>query len=129
MVFGGQIVKLQSNINICCFFFQAVHSFSRAVHLNPGDKELWVEDLLWAQSLLEKRKNLESEKQEASDSNSRAKITELNPDSACDDNDESLEKQIDVYKHGQKMNESVSDTVNTGNLPSNYIQMRDYMPP
>ena len=88
-----------------------------------------MEDLLWAQSLLEKRKNLEREKQEASDSNSRAKITELNPDSACDDNDESLEKQIDVYKHGQKMNESVSDTVNTGNLPSNYIQMRDYMPP
>lgn len=29
----------------------AVKSFSRAVHLNPGDFELWTEDLLWAKQL------------------------------------------------------------------------------
>ncbi|GFS13648.1 tetratricopeptide repeat protein 33 [Elysia marginata] len=34
----------------------AQKSFSRAVHLNPGEPELWKEDLLWVKSLLDRHK-------------------------------------------------------------------------
>jgi hypothetical protein len=33
------------------FLFQAIHSFSKAIRLNPIQKELWDDDLLWACSI------------------------------------------------------------------------------
>lgn len=90
--------------------------------------------MLWAQSLLEKRQALEHEKQAANQANSGVKITQLDCDSDNDDEkcveglSQGVESRIDVYKHRHNHVESHSDTV-IGKLPSNYVQMRDYLPP
>jgi hypothetical protein len=41
--------------------FQAVKSFSRAIHLYPADEDLWKEDLLWAKSLLDEHHRMQAE--------------------------------------------------------------------
>lgn len=118
-------VKLTETV----YLLQAVQSFSRAVHLNPGDRELWEEDLLWSHSLLEKRKLLEQEKQELEKAKSGVAITEIHSDG--DDADEVREKnerKIEVYKYTSGGTNSASQTV-IEKVPTNYVQMRDYIPP
>ncbi|KAK3090260.1 hypothetical protein FSP39_010483 [Pinctada imbricata] len=69
----------------------AVKSFSRAVHLNPTDNELWGEDLMWAVSLLSRKHKLEEEKETSS-----VKITEL-------DESENVNTCTDLSSHKSDM--------------------------
>lgn len=49
------------NVDSLYFVFQAVKSFSRAIHLYPADEELWKEDLFWAKSLLDQHHRMQAE--------------------------------------------------------------------
>ncbi|KFM70341.1 hypothetical protein X975_19481, partial [Stegodyphus mimosarum] len=39
-------------------------SFSKAIHLNPSEKELWEDDLKWTLTLLERKSKLDSQNTE-----------------------------------------------------------------
>ncbi|GIY86069.1 tetratricopeptide repeat protein 33 [Caerostris extrusa] len=48
-------------------------SFSKAIHLNPIERELWDEDLKWTLSLLEEKSKLDAENENTSDQESEIK--------------------------------------------------------
>ena len=45
-----------------CCVLQAITSFSKAIHLNPTESELWEEDLKWARFLLSEKLEMSPEK-------------------------------------------------------------------
>ncbi len=64
-------------------FFQAILVFSRAVHINPTDKELWEEDLKWAHDLWTKKQKISNQfhaEQEKIEQITSASIVEINSD-------------------------------------------------
>jgi len=61
----------------CNFHFQAIKSFSRAIHLNPTSEELWQDDLMWAVDLLNKRSFLADQTARLLKAESGCKITEI----------------------------------------------------
>ena len=111
--------------------------FSRAIHINPAEKELWDEDLKWAHNLwlqkqqLAKQQKEETEKEEITSSVS---ITELS-------NDSSQEKEIKPkwMERSHKLNDETLITStsrsksgagdktddNVIHLPVGYVKMRD----
>lgn len=102
----------------------AVQSFSRAVHLNPEDKELWENDLMWANSLLQKREKLEEEKKKLlQEQKSGVKIVEIGSDIETEIDDDN--KAVEIYRQVHKQ----VDGKTMKNLPVNYVQMRDPLPP
>lgn len=104
----------------------AVQSFSRAVHLNPGDRDLWDNDLMWAYSLLEKRKKLEEEKRKLLEENkSGVRIVEVGSDVEVDNEG----KAVDIYRHVHQQSKPSLGEKTMENMPGNYIQMRDPLPP
>lgn len=105
----------------------AVLSFSRAVHLNPGDKELWEEDLDWAFSLLKKHRKIEQQKrQELEQKSNGVKIVEL-------ENVAQASSAVIPFKGNLTEHKSLPDNDkcfdNIKRLPTNYVQMRDALPP
>ncbi|XP_045159179.2 tetratricopeptide repeat protein 33-like [Mercenaria mercenaria] len=107
----------------------AVDSFSRAVHLNPGSKELWEDDLMWAYSLLQKRQKLEEEKKQILKEKfgGGVKIVEVGSDIDTDVDDE--EKAVDIYRQVHEQGGKKTEGKSLRNLPTNYVQMRDPLPP
>ncbi|KAH3848885.1 tetratricopeptide repeat protein 33-like [Dreissena polymorpha] len=113
----------------------AVNSFSRAVHLNPDDKELWKDDLLWAYSLLQKREQLEGEKEKQKEEmkvKAGVRITEIkegndiNSAEACDLDKESC-KTVSVCKNVTNI-QKIDAGASVKKIPTNYVQMRDLPP-
>ena len=128
---------------ITSFFhsFQAQRSFSRAVHLNPGDFELWSEDLLWVKSLLDRHKISQMQQLQeelsgvvGSTSRSTVMIRELKENH---DNNSTLEgddeENLAVVNYDNRNNGTEKDSENMGpsapkrvrRVPKNYVQMRD----
>ena len=109
--------------------FQALKSFSRAVHLNPEDRELWEDDLMWANSLLLKKQRLDEEKKlEMNQKNTGVTITELDNDESEACETESSDNKLEIYSGKQerhKFQDSGSTADAMKKLPNNYIQMRD----
>lgn len=107
----------------------AVQSFSRAVHLNPGNKELWEEDLLWANTLLQKRQKLEEEKKQMLKEKlgGGVKIVEVGSDLETDIDDD--EKVVDIYRQARHSGGKNNEGKCIKNVPVNYVQMRDPLPP
>lgn len=105
------------------------------MHLNPDDKELWEDDLLWAYSLLRKREQLEEEKRKEKEEmkcKACVKITEIkhgdevNAADECGPEEDGC-KIVSVCKHiGSIPKIDAGDTVKK--LPTNYVQMRDLPP-
>ncbi|RUS82430.1 hypothetical protein EGW08_009818 [Elysia chlorotica] len=116
----------------------AQRSFTRAVHLNPGNPELWTEDLLWVKSLLDRHKLTQTKQLQeelsgmvGSTSKSTVMITELKEK---DDNGSTLEDIENLSVINYNRNDVVgSDNENLGpsapkkvrSLPKNYVQMRE----
>ncbi|CAL1533498.1 unnamed protein product [Lymnaea stagnalis] len=103
----------------------ALKSFSRAVHLNPADQEMWTEDLLWTKSLLE-RKKIAAEPEQVP--RSTLTVRELEDD--CDSTSSTSsavtgERSVMPYNAGLLTSTEKSFGKNIKWLPSNYIQMRD----
>ena len=75
----GYVTKGRAQLNIGEVKL-AITSFSRALHLNPTDREVWIEDFAWAVELINKQKTaLEKEAEEQAKSS--LTITELPDDS------------------------------------------------
>ncbi|XP_059151636.1 tetratricopeptide repeat protein 33-like [Physella acuta] len=93
----------------------ALKSFSRAVHLYPGDQELWEEDLLWTRSLLERRKLVCEAEPPTSSSVTITELsehgTEVSP----------TERSVLPYSHTDQSQQQQ----HIQHLPRNYVQMRD----
>ena len=108
-----------------------MQSFSRAVHINPDNRELWEDDLQWACSLLQKRKILEEEKKQVMEENNGGgvKIIEVGSDADSDDDDDDDKKVIDIYTHVTEHSSKNTDRRSLKNVPTNYVQMRDHLPP
>ncbi|GFO21132.1 tetratricopeptide repeat protein 33 [Plakobranchus ocellatus] len=115
----------------------ALKSFSRAVHLNPAESELWTEDLQWVKSLLDRHKLVQQQQQQGTgmgglldgSRNSTLTIRELRENNGNDDT-EDIDQPI--VRYGPVNHDSTNDE-NSGQrpskkvrkLPNNYIQMRD----
>ena len=105
-------------------------SFSRAVHLNPGDRELWEEDLMWAHSLVQKREKLEEEKELEKKRLNTVKpltITEIGSEDTINV-EPTIENAVEVYKNsysGSRTREFELEEMPLKGIPSNYVQMRD----
>ncbi|XP_033737851.1 tetratricopeptide repeat protein 33-like [Pecten maximus] len=113
----------------------ALKSFSRAVHLNPANRELWKDDLWWAAELWKKHtdsvKTLESQKEQESS----VVIKEYSEDEQ-NENEENISSKKTVNSHQKmfthtatsklktKTSNEQSDTKPT-ELPNNYVHMRD----
>ncbi|XP_052102592.1 tetratricopeptide repeat protein 33-like [Mytilus californianus] len=104
---------------------QAMKSFSRAVHINPAEEELWKEDFLWSFSLL-KQKDDQKKLLEQEIDNSKVKLTELNS------SDEEKVTEISNEKQGTSEKNTSLSTIDKHPhepeikyLPQNYVHMRD----
>ncbi|CAG2186973.1 unnamed protein product [Mytilus edulis] len=104
---------------------QAIKSFSRAVHLNPADEELWKEDFLWSFSLLKQKADQQKMLQQEMD-NSKVKLTELS------DEDTDIVTEISEEKQGTSEKNTSLSTIDKHPpepeikyLPQNYVHMRD----
>lgn len=112
----------------------AQKSFSRAVHLNPGEPELWSEDLLWTKSLLDRHKlsqmhHLEDSVTHVIGSSSKSTVTirELKENHSNTSADEDENLAVVNYERREEQ-VSGSDSENKKRirqLPRNYIQMRE----
>lgn len=105
-----------------------MQSFSRAVHLDPGNKDLWEDDLMWAYSLLQKREKLQGERKQLLEGKEKGvKIVEVENDIENDVDDDG--KIVDIYRQVHEQGEVKTEEKSIRKLPMNYIQMRDMLPP
>ena len=111
--------------------------FSRAVHINPAEKELWDEDLKWTHNLWLQKQQLakqQKEETEEEEKTSSVSITELSNDSSQEKeikpkwtelshklNDETLITSTSKSRSG----ESDKTDDNVIHLPAGYVKMRD----
>ncbi|XP_064605867.1 tetratricopeptide repeat protein 33-like [Liolophura sinensis] len=108
---------------------QAVISFSKAVHLNPVNSELWKEDLLWACSLLTRKINcLDPEKTPIQSLVKGATVTELDTtnsliENSCDSVAEEANVVSSYVSDPSHLQQDVQRSLKT--LPANYVLMRD----
>ena len=116
---------------------QAILQFSRAVHINPAEKELWDEDLRWAHNLWLQKRQLtkqQAEETEKNEKTSSVSITELSNDSSQEKeikqrwtershklNDETIITSTSQSKLGAS-DKTDDDVIH---LPSGYVKMRD----
>ena len=106
---------------------QAIKSFSRAIHLNPAEKELWEEDLQWAWSLLQKKQQLDEERR-SQQNVGRIKITPVvDPGEFVESEEEEVgDREVDIYRnYGNKKQEKEGHSEGVKRLPTDYVQMRD----
>ncbi len=92
-------IRLQQLLSISPF--QALLVFSRAVHINPTDQELWEEDLKWAHQLWTKKQKISHQfhaEQERIEKSSSASIVEIN----SEDEDENEHTESEGEKHSKK---------------------------
>ncbi|XP_046548554.1 tetratricopeptide repeat protein 33-like [Haliotis rubra] len=111
----------------------ALHSFSTAVHLNPADRDLWEEDLMWADSLMQQHKQaVETVKQQAN--KSTVTITEISDDpSPVCDRDQAMDKcdtgaggeGMSVKAYSRETADKIKRTGKLKSVPNNYVIMRD----
>lgn len=117
-------IKLLAGL-FCSLVFlsiQAVKSFCRAVHLNPGEREVWEEDLSWACDLLAKKQRIQrelAETRQRADKTQGARVEDLENSSVCKD----LERVSSYKDIEEDSGGGLAENVNT--IPSNYIVMRD----
>lgn len=116
-------------------FVQAIKSFSRAVHLNPAETELWNEDLRWSAKLLHKKDCIQQETESLLSEQSQQLHLKMQRDS--DDSNEDNSEDEDVLAARRTVVDVNAETkVNFGAfrrnninslsaIPSDYVLMRD----
>lgn len=112
---------------------QAIKSFSRAVHLNPADTELWNEDLRWSFKLLLKKNHVQQETESLLAVQSRHQHTKVlrgdsDEDSSEDEDNLIPQRTIVDINAETKVNSGAFGRSNIDNLsaiPSDYVLMRD----
>ena len=115
----------QLSLYFLLFFFQAIKSFSTAVHLYPADDELWTEDLLWALDLLKKKETIQTALKTEIQKENRVQITELNSDTET--NVDELQRQPTNVKAASVLGESKRSQQQQSEVRlDNYVKMRDY---
>ncbi|CAG5121116.1 unnamed protein product [Candidula unifasciata] len=105
----------------------ALKSFARAVHLNPVNEELWLEDLMWTKSLLE-RKKLAASAVEEQLPHGRLVVTELTDEGISASGGQEKENSLVVYSKTESSTDAGSHSERNEHLrvvPTNYVQMRD----
>ncbi|CAH1776042.1 unnamed protein product [Owenia fusiformis] len=104
----------------------AITCFTKAIHLDPSQIELWEEDLKWACSLWEKKLQAEKELSNVKEQSDKAKIKEIE-----EHKEESEGLQIEKYQKPDT--EHLLDTADTTEAndhrtiespPENYVKMK-----
>jgi len=89
----------------------AVASFSKAVHLNPADEDLWTEDFQWALGLQkQKREAVKEQTQSEVNSGGKVSITELTEDNGQSDMLVTESEETDTADKNDSSNVPVSLT-------------------
>ena len=126
-------------VNVSSLLLQAILQFSRAVHINPADRDLWEEDLLWAQGLWLQKQRMSREQTEHQNkeetANSTVTVTELDGELSDEEKAEEAKKAVSVYQRTE-CSEVTEDSTGSGtpaddrreravHLPAGYVKMRD----
>lgn len=108
---------------------QAIKSFSRAIFINPAEKELWEEDLHWATSLMQRNETVTAMKEQQKKTEKSANIIEL--DTNNDPEDQQDVKKDDSHSHssvvsGRELSQNFTRLEpSLQELPPNYVCMRN----
>ncbi|KAK6188338.1 hypothetical protein SNE40_004530 [Patella caerulea] len=114
----------------------AVVNFSKAVHLNPGEEELWEEDLRWSVELLNRKLQTEKQLEEEKNKN-KLTITEItdldeiynqeNEPPSCGGQSSTSSLVSVEPRREQCIEHTLVDRSRSSvkKIPKDYVQMRD----